>query len=119
VFIAVICAFLALVVCSVVCVVSPRSRRWVLRAAAMLVGGLLAIYLIARGIAEFFIIDYSDPESYAQDWGGPHLLGVLAVHSGPGLVILGAAVAYFLRRRTHLRAAVQQAQEHRSAVRRV
>ncbi|CAL9407690.1 hypothetical protein SUDANB58_01578 [Streptomyces sp. enrichment culture] len=112
--IAVICVFLALVVCSVVCVVSPRSRRWVLRVAAMLVGGLLAVYLVARGIAEFFILDYSDPESYAQDWGGPHLLGVLAVHSGPGLLVLGAAAAYLLRRRAHQRAAVQQPQDHQS-----
>ncbi|MER7309570.1 hypothetical protein [Streptomyces griseoluteus] len=105
--IAVACVFLTLVVGSVVCVVSPRSRRRVLRAAAMLVGGLLAVYLIARGIAEFFIIDYSNPESYAQDWGGPHLLGVFAVHTGPGLVILGAAVAHLRRRRDRQRAAVQ------------
>ncbi|MFJ9623830.1 hypothetical protein [Streptomyces sp. NPDC101181] len=64
----------------------------------MLVGGLLAIYLVARGIAEFFILDYSDPSSYAQDWGGPYLLGVLAVHSGPGLLVLAAAITYLLRR---------------------
>lgn len=107
--IVVICLFLALVVCSVVYAVSPNSRRWLRRAVATLVGGLLAVYLIARGIAEFFIINYSDPASYAQNWGGPHLLGVLAVHSGPGLVILGAAVAYPLRRR----AAVTRAPAHR------
>ncbi|MGV9254121.1 hypothetical protein [Streptomyces sp. NPDC003697] len=113
--IAVACVFLTLVVGSMVCVVSPRSRRWVLRAAAMLVGGLLAVYLIARGIAEFFIIDYSNPESYAQDWGGPHLLGVFAVHSGPGLVVLGATVAHLLRRRGRRRAVVQSPQDRRSA----
>lgn len=105
--IAVACVFLTLVVGSVVCVVSPRSRRWVLRAATKLGGELLAVYLIARGIAEFFIIDYSNPESYAQDWGGPYLLGVFAVHTGPGLVILGAAIAHLLRRRGRQRAAVQ------------
>lgn len=61
----------------------------------MLVGGiglLVALYLVVRGIAEPFVIDLSNPESYRNDWGGPSLIGVLVVHSGPAMVILAAAV---------------------------
>lgn len=72
-----------------------RSGRSLLAVAA----GLLAAYLVARGITEFFVIHYNDPASYAGDWGGPSLAGVLAVHSGPGLVIIGAAAWWLLRRR--------------------
>ena len=43
-----------------------------------------ALYLVGRGIAELFVIHWHDPSSYALDWGGPSLAGVLAVHSGPG-----------------------------------
>jgi hypothetical protein len=59
-----------------------------------LLGGAaaLALYLVGRGVAELFVIHWTDPASYAGDWGGPSLFGVLAVHCGPGLVILGAAV---------------------------
>jgi hypothetical protein len=46
---------------------------------------------VGRGIAEPFVIHWHDPSSYALDWGGPSLAGVLAVHSGPALVIIGAA----------------------------
>jgi hypothetical protein len=28
------------------------------------VGGLLAVYLVIRGIVEFFVVDYSRPETY-------------------------------------------------------
>jgi hypothetical protein len=65
----------------------PRDRR---RARA-LPGG--------PGIAELFTIHYSDPASYAGDWGGPSLTGVLAVHSGPALVIIAATAWRLLRRR--------------------
>src|SRR6187402_300307 len=30
-------------------------------------------------IVEFVTIDYGDPSSYEDDWGGPTLIGVLAV----------------------------------------
>lgn len=63
-----------------------------------------ALYLVGRGIAEPFVIHWHDPSSYALDWGGPSLAGVLAVHSGPALVIIGAA-AWRLRRRVASRAA--------------
>jgi hypothetical protein len=52
---------------------------------------LLGMYLVGRGVAELFIIGWNDPASYANDWGGPSLAGVLAVHSGPGFAIIGCA----------------------------
>ena len=63
------------------------------------IGAVLAVYLVGRGIAELFIIRYADPASYAGDWGGPSLAGVLAVHSGPALVILAVTAWRLLRRR--------------------
>ncbi|MEZ5407707.1 MAG: hypothetical protein R2761_06765 [Acidimicrobiales bacterium] len=45
-----------------------------------------AAFALIRGLVELAVIDYADPASYRQDWGGPSLLGVLAIHSGPGLV---------------------------------
>lgn len=62
-------------------------------------GLTVAIYLVVRGIAELFLIDINDPDSYRSDWGGPSLIGVLAVHSGPALVVVTAAVVWFVRRR--------------------
>jgi hypothetical protein len=80
--------------------IEPVSRRrspwrWPLAAVA----ALLAAYLVARAIAEFFLIHYTVPASYRGDWGGPSLAGVLAVHSGPGLVIVAVAAWWVLRRR--------------------
>jgi hypothetical protein len=63
------------------------------------IGLILAIYLVVRGMAEPLVIDVNDPDSYRSDWGGPSLIGVLAVHSGPALGILTAAVGWFVRRR--------------------
>lgn len=59
----------------------------------------MAIYLVARGVAEPFLIDVNNPDSYRSDWGGPPLIGVLAVHSGPALLIITGAVVWFARRR--------------------
>jgi hypothetical protein len=72
--------------------------RKVLWAIGLVLGG----YLIVRAIVEFFVIDYANPASYAADWGGPSLVGVLAVHSGPGL-LAGALLAWAMlrRRRAH------------------
>lgn len=56
--------------------------RKALLALAVFLGG----YLVFRAIAEPFTIDLSDPASYAHDWGGPSLAGVLLVHCGPGVV---------------------------------
>lgn len=49
-------------------------------------GVLLAMYLVVRAAAEPFIIDVTDPSTYRNDWGGPSLAGVLAVHCGPGVL---------------------------------
>lgn len=59
-----------------------------MRSALRIFATVLGAYLVVRGVVEFFTIDYGDPSSYRNDWGGPSLLGVLAVHSGPGLAIL-------------------------------
>jgi hypothetical protein len=63
------------------------------------IGSVLAVYLVGRGVAELILIRYGDPASYAKDWGGPSLAGVLAVHSGPGLVIVAAGTWWWLRGR--------------------
>jgi hypothetical protein len=60
--------------------------------------GLLAAYLIVRGVLEFFTVNYSDPASYRDAWGGPAWPGVFAVHSGPAVVIVAAAVYLFRHR---------------------
>jgi len=49
---------------------------------AFVVGG----FFIVRALLEPFLIDYADPSSYANDWGGPSLIGVLLVHMGPGII---------------------------------
>jgi hypothetical protein len=82
-------------------VLPPPSRRrrpawqWPLLGVA----AVAALYLVGRGIAELFVIHWHDPSSYALDWGGPSLAGVLAVHSGPALVIIAAVTWRLLRRR--------------------
>jgi hypothetical protein len=63
-------------------------------------GIVLGLYLTGRAVAELIIIHWSDPASYRNDWGGPSLAGVLAVHCLPGL-ILPAVLAYRLRGRRH------------------
>ena len=52
----------------------------------MVLGVALGIFLIGRAIAELFVIDFGDPATYRNDWGGPSLAGVLLVHCGPGIV---------------------------------
>ncbi|MFD2762637.1 hypothetical protein [Micromonospora eburnea] len=72
------------------------------------VGVLLGLYLIARAIAEPFVIDMTDPASYRLDWGGPSLAGVLAVHCGPGVVsaaLIGRGVRSWWRGRPATRPA--------------
>lgn len=59
-------------------------------------GLIIALYFIVRAVIELFIIDFSDPATYQNDWGGPSLPGVLAVHCGPGL--LAAAIIVMMRR---------------------
>ena len=60
-------------------------------------GIIVGIYLIGRAIAEPFVITASDPSTYHNDWGGPSLAGVLAVHCGPGLLAAAGAVWWRVR----------------------
>lgn len=68
-------------------------------------GLIVGMYLIVRAIVEPFVIDIDDPATYRNDWGGPSLAGVLAVHCVPGLVatviIITAAVRH--RQSRHIR----------------
>src|SRR4029077_6737561 len=79
-------------------VVPSVAGMKLIRAFGLVIGGVLAVYLVGRGIAEFFTINYSDPASYRLDWGGPSLAGVFAVHTGPAVLIL-AGTGVSLRRR--------------------
>ena len=46
------------------------SRHGLARRLGLVLAGLLALYLVGRGVAGFFTIDYSDPASYAlKTWG--------------------------------------------------
>jgi hypothetical protein len=62
-------------------------------------GMLLGAYLVVRAVAEPFVVDMGDPATYENDWGGPSLAGVLAVHCGPGLVAAWLMARTFLGRR--------------------
>jgi len=97
--IAVLVILLLIVIAGVAGIVSPRWRRRAPRAIGLMAGGLVAAYLVGRGIAEFWLVDYSSPASYRDARGGPTLAGVFAVHSGPGLIILIAAAVWLGRRR--------------------
>ena len=81
--------------------IAPRrsARLSPVRALGLGIAGLLAIYLVGRGIAEFFTVHYNDPASYAKDWGGPSLAGVFAVHTGPAVAIVAGSIVYLIRRR--------------------
>jgi hypothetical protein len=93
-------ALLSLTVISgVVGIFSRRWRRAALRIIGLTVTGLVALYMVGRGIAEFWTVNYSDPASYEHSWGGPSLAGVFAVHSGPGFVIVIATAWWLVRRR--------------------
>jgi hypothetical protein len=76
-----------------------RARHPLARGLGLGIAGLLAVYLVGRGVAEFFTVHYSDPASYANSWGGPSLAGVFAVHTGPAVAIVAASIVYLIRRR--------------------
>ena len=75
----------------------PRWRRRLPKVIGLAAGGVLAAFLVGRGAAEFFIVHYGDPASYRNAWGGPSLVGVFAVHSGPAVAILLGAGGYLVR----------------------
>jgi len=64
----------------------------VLRKIGLILGYVLGVYLVGRALVEPFIMDYGNPESYRQLWGGPTLVGVMVVHMLPGVI---AAVLIF------------------------
>jgi len=72
--------------------------------ALRIIGFVIGLYFVVRAAVELFVIDVSDPATYAEDWGGPSLAGVLAVHCGPGILAFGAMVAAVLVRRSRKRA---------------
>jgi uncharacterized membrane protein len=85
----------------------PRSRRdtqtltglvTIFRRVVIVIAFVLGLFFIVRAIVELVTIDYSDPTSYAADWGGPSLAGVLIVHCGLGLLSVVAIGVYFWRR---------------------
>ncbi len=96
---AVLALIIFLIILAIVAIASPRRRRPILKIGAWTLGVLVGLYLVIRGIAEFFIVNYNDPASYRSAWGGPSLAGVFAVHAGPGLLVLIGAIAYVSRGR--------------------
>ncbi|PZS34005.1 MAG: hypothetical protein DLM58_06570 [Pseudonocardiales bacterium] len=72
----------------------PTGRRLLLR----IVLAVLGAYLVGRAVLEPFVIDMGDPATYRHDWGGPSLLGVLAVHCGAAVVVIAYAVVWMRRR---------------------
>jgi hypothetical protein len=87
-----------LVIFGIVALCSRRHRRAALLSAGWIGGTIGAVYLVIRGVAEFFLIQYNDPASYHNAWGGPSLAGVFLVHSGPGFLVLAGAAGYLWRR---------------------
>ncbi|HEY2670875.1 MAG TPA: CGP-CTERM sorting domain-containing protein [Rugosimonospora sp.] len=69
-----------------------------MRKVLLVFGLILGLYLFGRAVVEPFVVNLGDPATYRHDWGGPSLIGVLAVHCGPGL-IAGVAMVTALARR--------------------
>ena len=61
---------------------------------------ILGAFFIIRAIVELLTLDYSDPTSYANDWGGPSLAGVILVHCGLGVIAAVVLVIWWRRRRS-------------------
>ena len=66
---------------------------------ALGLAAVVGIYLVGRGVAELFLLHWGDAASYAGDWGGPGVAGVLTVHSGPGLAVIAGAAWWLVRAR--------------------
>lgn len=71
-----------------------------MRRVLIALGLIVGIFFIVRAVVELFTIDYSDPSSYADDWGGPSLAGVLVVHCGLGLIAAIWIGVFVWRRRS-------------------
>jgi hypothetical protein len=68
-----------------------------LKTIGMVLLAIFGVYLVGRAAAEPFLINYHNAASYKHDWGGPTLVGVMAVHMLPGVVSL-AVIAYGMAR---------------------
>jgi hypothetical protein len=68
-----------------------------MKAVGIVFAYLVGAFLVVRAIIELVTIDYGDSSSYEDDWGGPSLIGVLAVHCLPG-VIAAALMIWGARR---------------------
>ena len=71
-----------------------------MRRLGWVVGIVIGVFFVIRAIVELFTIDFSDPASYQDDWGGPSLFGVLLVHVSPGFVAVAVFVVAYLSRRS-------------------
>jgi hypothetical protein len=69
-----------------------------MRKVAWGIGIVLGLFFLVRAIAELVVIDFSDPATYRDDWGGPSLVGVLLVYCGPGLLVVALGAVYVVRR---------------------
>ena len=74
-----------------------------MRKVAWGIGIVLGLFFLVRAVAELVVIDFSDPATYRDDWGGPSLIGVLLVHCGPGLLVVALGALYLVRRSKHQR----------------
>ncbi len=63
-----------------------------MRKVAVVFAYLVGTYFVGRAIVELITIDYSDASSYEDDWGGPSLIGVLAVHRLPGVITIALII---------------------------
>jgi hypothetical protein len=59
---------------------------------AAVVGYIVGTYLVVRAVVEIVTMTNGDATSYRDDWGGPSLLGVFAVHCLPGVIALLAMI---------------------------
>lgn len=71
-----------------------------MRKIVIALGLIVGIFFIVRAVVELLTIDYSDASSYADDWGGPSLAGVLVVHCGLGMIAAIWIGVYAWRRRS-------------------
>lgn len=70
-----------------------------MRRVALVIGLILAVFLVVRAVVELITFHYSEPSSYRHDWGGPSMVGVLLVHCLPGVLAAAAAVLWARRSR--------------------
>jgi len=88
-----------------------------MRKVAWGIGIVLGLFFLVRAIAELVVIDFSDPATYRDDWGGPSLAGVLLVHCGLGLLVVALGAVHVVRRQKRRRDPNETA-DRKEAVRR-